>query len=153
MVVQMDLKISILAILAVLCVVFAAAAVSATDDVDQSVDYYIDGYQDGHNGEIIPPDNSHDEAQHAAGGDYYLDGSEDGHNGTIIPPDAGHNEAKMLNQSANASGEMPNSVNATVQNQTSNATATHKMPATGNPVIALLAVSALLGGYTVLRRK
>ena len=34
-----------------------------------------------------------------------------------------------------------------------NATATHTMPATGNPVLALMAVCALLGGYTVLRRK
>jgi hypothetical protein len=151
MVIQMDLKISILAILAVLCVLLAACAVSATDDVDQSGDYYFDGYQHDHDGDFIPLGSTNDGSQQAAGGDYYLDGSEDGHNGTIIPPDAGHNEQKMLNQTAQAAGEMPNTNSTNVS--THNASTTHTMPATGNPIIALLAVSALLGGYTTLKRK
>ena len=88
---------------------------------------------------IIPTSNTHDD-KNATGGDYYLDGSEDGHNGTIIPPDINHNEAAMMN-----------ATNAT--NHTANAsTAAHKLPATGNPILALFAVSAVLGGASVLRR-
>ena len=147
---------NILAILAIFCVLLSACAVSATDQADQMADddgLYLSPYEDGHNGAIIPPDNTHDEQRHAAGGDYYLDGSQDGHNGTIVPPDANHNEAAMSN-ATNATGH---AAGGDVQNATSyNATAsagTQKLPATGNPIIALFAVCAVLGGLCVLRRK
>lgn len=144
----MEFKNTIFAILAVFCVIFSACAVSATTDVsDLSNDYYLDGSHDGHDGLIIPPDNTHDEAQHAAGGDPYLDASEDGHNGTIVPPDANHSEAASnitANAPAHAAGGNTNSTNAT---------ATHTMPATGNPIILLLVAGALVGGYAVIRRK
>lgn len=83
--------------------------------------------------------------------DGYLDDSEDGHNGAIIPPDTNHNEAAMMNATGNATAAGENVQNAT--GNATNATATSTMPATGNPIIALLAVGAVLGGYTVLRRK
>ena len=92
----MELKNKLFAILAVFCVILSACAVSASDDVlGQGSGDYLDGSEDGHNGTIVPPDNTHDEAQHAAGADPYLDGSEDGHNGTMVPPDANHDEAAM----------------------------------------------------------
>ena len=120
----------------------------------------MDDSNDGHGGLIISPDNTHDEQRHAAGGDPYLDGSNDGHNGTVIPPDAAHDEAAMnqTNTTHAAGSDIVNATNAThaagsdAVNAT-NATATHTMPATGNPILALLAVCTLLGGYTVLRRK
>ena len=152
----MILNKNILAILAIFCVLLSACAVSATDQVDQMTDddgMYLSPHEDGHNGAIIPPDNTHDEQRHAAGGDYYLDGSQDGHNGTIIPPDANHNEAAMANatnSTAHAAGEpVQNATNHTA----SASTAAHKLPATGNPILALFAVSAVLGGASVLRRK
>lgn len=38
-------------------------------------------------------------------------------------------------------------------NNTTNTTATaHKLPATGNPILALLAVSAVIGVYTIKRK-
>ena len=149
----MELKNTIFAILAIFCVVLSACAVSAADEANQGADYYLNGNEDGHNGEIIPPDNTHDEAGHAAGEDPYLDGSQDGQNGTIIPPDVNHNEQAMNstnstgNATAHAAGENVTSGNST------NATAAHKMLSTGNPILALLAVGAVLGGASIIRKK
>ena len=62
--------------------------------------------------------------------------------------------AKMINQTGHAAGEnITNSTGAGVSNQTANATAAHKLPVAGNPIVALLAVSAVLGGYAIIRRK
>ena len=82
---NMELKTKLFAILAIFCVLCSACAVCAADDIgSMSADdgIFIDGSShDGHDGAIIPPDNTHDEARHAAGMDPYLDGSQDGHNG------------------------------------------------------------------------
>ncbi len=152
----MELKTRLFAILAIFCVLCSVCAVSAADDAGvMSADdgIYIDGSQDGHDGAIIPPDNTHDEARHAAGMDPYLDGSQDGHNGTIIPPDAAHNEQAMMNQtnSTHAAGSDV-AANAT-GNSTGNATAHSTLPATGNPILAFLAITAVLGGATYITRK
>lgn len=153
----MILNKNILAIFAIFCVLFSAGAVSATDQIDQisnDNEMYIFPHGDGHDGTMIPPDVAHDEQKHAAGGDYYLDGSQDGHNGTIIPPDANHNEQAMAN-ATNATNATAHAAGGDVQNAT-NATAsaaTQKMLATGNPIIALFAVSAVLGGAYVLTNK
>lgn len=58
------------------------------------------------------------------------------------------------NATANASGEPVHNVtgNAT-HNITAKATNSHKMLATGNPILALFAISAVLGGVAVLRKK
>ena len=114
---------------------------------------FMDGSShDGHDGAIIPPDNSHDEAKHAAGGDNYLDGSQDGHNGTIIPPDYAHNEQAMMNATNSTHAAGSDVVNST-GNATVNATSHSTLPATGNPLIALLAVCAVLGGASLYRKK
>ena len=143
----MELKTKLFAILAIFCVLCSACAVCAADDASaMSADdgIFIDGSNhDGHDGAIIPPDNTHDEAGHAAGMDPYLDGSQDGHNGTIIPPDAAHNEAAMnQTNSTHAAG-----------NATNNTIAHNNLPATGNPILALLAITAVLGGATYITRK
>ncbi len=170
-------KINIFAILAVFCVILSACAVSAADGgnltagdihVGQSIppDYahnetkmlnqtghaslgnsYLNASQD--NGAIVPPDYAHDEAKmlnqtgHAAGSDPNLNASQD--NGSIVPPDYAHDEAKMLNQTGHAAGE-------NASNHTSNNTITHKLHPTGNPIVILLIVSSVLGGYSVIKR-
>ena len=151
----MDSKISLFSILAILCVLLSACAVSATDSHglmgDQINDYYLDDSHDGHDGAIIPPDNTHDEARHAAGGDPYLDGSQDGHNGTIVPPDANHNEAAYLNATHAAGGDVNTK---TTSSSPVNVTAQNTLHPTGNPILALFAVCAVLdGAAVVLRRK
>ena len=39
------------------------------------------------------------------------------------------------------------------QNMTANATSSHKMLETGNPILALFAVGAVLGAYAVYKRE
>ena len=58
------------------------------------------------------------------------------------------------NETGNATGNATSNVtgNAT-GNTTGNFTAPHSLLATGNPIIALLAVSAVLGGAVLIRRK
>ena len=157
----MELKNTIFAILAIFCVVLSACAVSATDDIsDNANDYYLDGSHDGHDGLIIPPDYNHDEAaQHAAGGDVYDNGVPYHGDGTDPTANATGNVTGNVtcNVTGNTTGNVTGNVTghaagATVTANATNATATH-MPATGNPIVALLAVCALVGGYTVLRRK
>ena len=139
----MELKNTIFAILAVFCVVLSACAVSAADDV--TGDFNATDSQEIHDDMILPPDYAHDEAQNqAAGGD--VDGEET-HNSMILPPDYAHSEMNATNATAYAAGESVTSGNVT------NSTAAQTMHATGNPILALLAVGAVLGGAAVIRRK
>ena len=147
MVILMELKNTIFAILAVFCVVLSACAVSAADDV--TGDFNATDVGDIHDDMILPPDYAHDEAQNqAAGGD--VDGEET-HNSMILPPDYAHDEANATNATTdavgNAAGENATSGNAT------NATSSNTMHATGNPILALLAVGAVLGGAAVITRR
>ena len=143
----MELRNTIFAILAVFCVVLSACAVSAEDDV--TGDFNATDAQDIHDDMILPPDYAHDEDQsQAAGGD--VDGEET-HNSMVLPPDYAHSEMNVTNATAdavaNAAGENATSGNAT------NATSANTMHATGNPILALLAVGAVLGGAAIIRRK
>ncbi|MGX8693940.1 MAG: hypothetical protein ACSW71_03440 [Methanobrevibacter sp.] len=69
-----------------------------------------------------------------------------------VPLDADGNP--IFNATGNATHNATGNItgNAT-GNATHNVTATHTMPVTGNPIIALLAVTGIIGGYAVLRRK
>jgi hypothetical protein len=155
----MELKHKLFAILAIFCILGSACAVCAAEDVDAMAaddGDFIDGSHDGHDGAIIPPDNTHDEAGHAAGADPYLDGSQDGHNGTIIPPDYAHNESAMMN-ATNSTGNSTHAAGSDVVNSTGNATvnatAHNALPATGNPIVALIAVAAVLGGASMISKR
>ena len=151
----MELKNKLFAILAIFCMLGSACVVCAAEDVDaMSADdgIFMDGSShDGHDGAIIPPDNSHDEAKHAAGGDNYLDGSQDGHNGTIIPPDYAHNEQAMMNATNSTHAAGSDVVNST-GNATVNATSHSTLSATGNPILILLVELAALGGYAAIKK-
>lgn len=138
----MELRNKLFAILAVFCVLLSACAVSANDNVDFSADEA----QAIHDDMVLPPDYAHNESQNASGED--LD-SEAIHDSMILPPDYAHNESAM----ANATNSTGHAAGEAVSNTTGNATAAHTMPATGNPIILLLGVGALLGGACVLKRK
>ena len=59
------------------------------------------------------------------------------------------------NATANATGNATSHVATNVTNTTGNAThanATHSLPVAGNPIVLLLAGTALVGGYIILRR-
>ena len=144
----MEFKSKLFAILAIFCVICSACAVSAADNVsDDGNGLYLDDSEDGHNGTIIPPDFNHNEAAQAAGGDMYDDGVPyhgDGTDPTATPTD----NVTGANVTGNAAG-----ANVTANGNSTNTTATHTMPATGNPIILLLGVGAIVGGYAVIRRK
>ena len=64
-----------------------------------------------------------------------------------------YSTTNTTNTTANETNETANESAPEVAETTGNATVPHSMFATGNPILALLGVSALLGGYTILRRK
>ena len=127
---NMNVSKKLLALLAVFCIIASAGVACAADNVT---------------------DNGWAESQFNETGV--------GHEGgPYIDPDYAHHEP--------AAGEPTNATNATgnstghaaghpinTTNTTNNTTATHKMPATGNPVLVLLGASALLGGCAALRRR
>lgn len=159
----MDLSKKIFAILAIFCVLASAGAVCATDnfgyaddmggylgsDYSDNVGYATDdtGYaaNDYQDDSGYAGSNYQDDTQYAADDSGYA-GSQ-------------YNET-LENATANAAGEPTNATNTTAQaagepvNET-NATAgtTHSMLATGNPILILLAVIAVLGGYAAFKRK
>ncbi|MBQ6512720.1 hypothetical protein [Methanobrevibacter sp.] len=130
----MDFNKKLLTLLAIFCLIVSAGVVCAAD-------------QDGYAG------SNYDMAE--------ADGLEPGNGLPLenqtgyVPLDADGNP--ILNATGNATGNATQNVTANVtanvtNNATHNVTAAHKMPVTGNPIIALLAVTGIIGGYAVLRR-
>ena len=135
----------LLVLLAIFCIISSAAVacVCATD-----ADYAESNHQDM---------NGIDGNQY----DHAIIGDE---NSTAPAEDAGlspENQTNPLigNETGNATDnatahEAGNTTGADIQNATGNATpTTNGMPSTGNPIIALLAVSALIGSYAVIKRE
>ena len=118
----------LLTLLAIFCVIASAGAVCAED---------------------VSPDGW-------AGSQYQDEG---GYAGSQYQDDGGWAGSQYNETVENAAGEPGNltTVSAgfenTAINDTANATSFHTMLATGNPILALFAVCAVLGGYTVIRRK
>ena len=150
----MDLMKKFLVLLAIFCIIGSAAAVSAADVYDDS------GAQLGSD---VQANDGYDVNQSQiedgyAGSQYQDDGGwagcqyNDTDNGLtdrpIIDPDYNHTEpaagAPVNNTTANASLS---------QSVGQNASASHNMPATGNPIFALFAVGAILGGYAVISKR
>ena len=129
----MKLKNKIFAILAIFCLIASACAVSAANDTNST---YTDDMYNEYPTEIHETNNATDNSSD-------LD-AEAIHDSMILPPDYAHSE---MNATGHAAGE-----NATATN-TTNATQTHTMPATGNPILVLLAVGAIFGGAEVYRRR
>ncbi|AMD17925.1 hypothetical protein TL18_07735 [Methanobrevibacter sp. YE315] len=148
----------ILSIMAIFLVLISAGAVCAADHAGQTIGNdkivisannlnnvtnttnttdLMNGTNSTHDKFIIPPDANHDE-QHP-----YKNESAPAR--YIIPPDANHDERHpyMGNVSHNTTHK---TVNATVQHSP-----VHQH-ATGNPILALLAVSAVLGACSLKRR-
>ncbi|WP_405305362.1 hypothetical protein [Methanobrevibacter sp.] len=72
-----------------------------------------------------------------------------------VPLDADGNP--IFNETGNATGNATNNATGNITgnvtgNTTQNVTASNILPVTGNPIIALLAVTGIIGGYAVIRR-
>ena len=139
----MDFNKKLLTLLAIFCLIVSAGVVCAAD-------------QDGYAGINYQNMNGVSGSQYAV-----ADGLEPGNGLPLenqtgyVPLDADGNP--ILNATGNATGNATHNVTGNVTanvtgNATHNVTAQHTMPVTGNPIIALLAVTGIIGGYAVLRR-
>ena len=129
----MDFKKTLLALLAIFCVVVSAGAVCAAD-----VDISDEGGDDSQYCEtdVSETNEINDEL-------------------TDVPlVDSDYDLSEGANETTNETNDTTDDVApAAAENTTTNTTAPHTMPATGNPIIALIGVTAVLGGYTILRRR
>lgn len=140
----------IFAILAIFCLVVSACAVSAADDrntttlTDDMYDGYVRESADMPDLHKLMEDNATDNSTD----DGDLD-SEAIHDSMVLPPDYAHSEMDQMNatNATNATGH------AAGEPGHANANPAHKMPATGNPILLLLAVGSVLGGACAMRKK
>jgi len=148
----MDLSKKLLTLLAIFCVIASAGVVCAADNGDYLGSNYADDMR-GYAG-------SQYEDGGYAGSQYQDDGGWAGSQYNESAEDHGwagsqYNETlENANATGNATGNAtaPVAANTTATNAT-NATAPQNMLATGNPILLLLGVTAVAGGYVVLRRK
>ena len=149
----MNLTKKLLTLLAIFCVIASATAVCAADDGGYAGSQYVD---DGYAGSQYPADDGYAGSQYQDDGGWagsqYNESEEGLTDRPLIDPDYAHMEpaagAPLDNETANATDAVSDDV-------ASNATesASHAMPATGNPILALLAVGAVLGGASIISRR
>lgn len=139
----MNISKKLLALLAIFCIVASAGVVCAADN----------GTDDGWAGSQYQDNGNW-------AGSQYNETSVDHEGGPYIDPDYAHHEpaagepTNSTGNSTNATGNSTGHAAGELSNNTTNKTANpYKLPATGNPVLVLLGVSAILGGCAVLRRK
>ncbi len=145
----MDISKKLLTLLALFCVIASAGVVCAEDVSDggyAGIQYNDSGgwagsqYQDDNGG--------------WAGSQYQDDNG--GWAGSQYQDDNGGWAGSQYNATVENAAAHPTTVSAgnqVVNNTTANTTTNHLMHAAGNPILALLAVSAVLGGYAVIKRK
>lgn len=142
----MNLKKNILVLLAIFCVIASAGIVCAAENGGYAGSNYED--MNGVSGSQYYVYNPGPEP----GAGLPLENQTNPTIGNTTGHAAGENIQNTTGNTTNTTGHATsgNIHNTTVN--TTNATATHTLPSTGNPIIALLAVSAIMGGYAVLRR-
>ena len=141
----------LMALLAVFCVIVSAGAICAAEDTNQEV------VSESGDGDVVLADNENvnddgNNDQNVSGDNDY-DGSQ---GPDVVPPQDSLNETNnTTNVTANATGNVTgNATHNVTDNSTSNATPQKGSNyVTGNPILALLAVSAVAGGLTIYRRK
>ena len=147
----MDLSKKLLTLLAIFCVIASAGVVCAADVSSNGLDdnqYSIP--QEGYAG------SQYDENQEGGyTGSQYDVNQEGGYAGSQydVNQEGGYAGSQYNKTVENAAGEHLTETGNITGNTTGNATASHTMPATGNPIMALFAVCAILGGYAIIRRK
>ena len=150
-VIIMDFSKKLLTLLAIFCVIASAGVVCAADVSSNGLDdnqYSIP--QEGYAG------SQYDENQEGGyAGSQYDVNQEGGYAGSQydVNQEGGYAGSQYNKTVENAAGEHLTETGNITGNTTGNATASHTMPATGNPIMALFAVCAILGGYAIIRRK
>ena len=169
----MNISKKLLTLLAIFCVIASAGAafaadaygdigydeLSYTDDIGEWVGSHSDDNQTGWAGSQY---NENDQGGYA--GNQYNQDEQGGYAGSQYDVDdqGGYAGSQYNETSEHAAGEPASTtadapVNETAdtaaQNMTANATSSHKMLETGNPILALFAVGAVLGAYAVYKRE
>ena len=169
----MNISKKLLTLLAIFCVIASAGAafaadaygdigydeLSYTDDIGEWVGSHSDDNQTGWAGSQY---NENDQGGYA--GSQYNPDEQGGYAGSQYDVDdqGGYAGSQYNETSEHAAGEPASTtadapVNETAdtaaQNMTANATSSHKMLETGNPILALFAVGAVLGAYAVYKRE
>ena len=169
----MNISKKLLTLLAIFCVIASAGAafaadaygdigydeLSYTDDLGEWVGSHSDDNQTGWAGSQY---NENDQGGYA--GSQYNPDEQGGYAGSQYDVDdqGGYAGSQYNETSEHAAGEPASTtadapVNETAdtaaQNMTANATSSHKMLETGNPILALFAVGAVLGAYAVYKRE
>ena len=137
-VIIMDLSKKLLTLLAIFCVIASAGVVCAADVSSNGLD-----------------DNQYSIPQEGYAGSQYDENQEGGYAGSQydVNQEGGYAGSQYNKTVENAAGEHLTETGNITGNTTGNATASHTMPATGNPIMALFVVCAILGGYAIIRRK
>ena len=91
-----------------------------------------------------------DEQGGYAGSQYDVD-DQGGYAGSQYNETSEHAAGEPVNTTADA--PVNETADTAAQNMTANATSSHKMLETGNPILALFAVGAVLGAYAVYKRE
>ncbi|MBE6508932.1 MAG: hypothetical protein E7Z77_05890 [Methanobrevibacter sp.] len=133
----MDIMKTYLALLIIFCIIGSAAAVCAAD------------VGDNFDAQALGQSNDFDGGWAGSQYNATLENAT-----TAIDATNAINTTNVTN-ATNATDVTANTTAPVVANSTNstNSTVPHNMLATGNPILLLLGVSAVLGGYTVLRKK
>ncbi len=157
----MDISKKLLALLVLFCVIASAGAACAadaygntgydelsyTDDIGDWVgSQYSDDNQTGWAGSQY----NQDEQGGYAGSQYDVD-DQGGYAGSQYNETSEHAAGEPASTTADA--PVNETADTAAQNMTANATSSHKMLETGNPILALFAVGAVLGAYAVYKRE
>ena len=139
----MNFSKTLISILAIFCIIVSAGIVCAADNGG----YAGSNYQDM-NG--------------VSGSQYYVNNALEPGNGLPLenqtgPVHVNGTDNAVVNATGNATTNTTNTTNTTTANVTStgnttNMTAAQNMPVTGNPIMTLLVVTSLVGGYVIIRK-
>ena len=156
----MNISKKLLTLLAIFCVIASAGAACAadaygdagydelsyTDDIGEWVGSHSDDNQTGWAGSQY---NENDQGGYA-GSQYDVD-DQGGYAGSQYNETSEHAAGEPASTTADA--PVNETADTVAQNMTANATSSHKMLETGNPILALFAVGAVLGAYAVYKRE
>ena len=156
----MNISKKLLTLLAIFCVIASAGAafaadaygdigydeLSYTDDIGEWVGSHSDDNQTGWAGSQY---NENDQGGYA-GSQYDVD-DQGGYAGSQYNETSEHAAGEPASTTADA--PVNETADTAAQNMTANATSSHKMLETGNPILALFAVGAVLGAYAVYKRE
>lgn len=146
----MNVSKKLIAVLAIFCLI-ASAGVVCAEDVSGDGDSGYDGGYAG-SGYVDPADDSGSDDGGSASGDIADDGVPYHADGTDPTGNVTGNTT-TTNSTGNVTNSTGNATNTTNATNATNATTNHGLLSTGNPILILLVVIAIVGAVIVIKRK